>query len=235
MILIFGIFSDGKRKEEKAKETADIKRFLHHFEDRSVPSWHLQNNQGKMHFRCNYKTDTLSLIICIVGTLKAFRLEFSFIMFHIKITANEIIHPSDSKMLDFLIVNKCNSEKLFFLDRYQSITRSLITDYSNLIFLRMYSEQNQNSWHKLYLHNLIFYFQHIYPSLQTETSCGVTNFSNCLKVKRLQNVNQLIYRIYAAALTEDDSDCFLKNTMGILECLKIKNQEKMLEKKLRYL
>lgn len=83
-----------------------------------------------MHFKCHYKIVTFSLVISIVGTLKALKLDLSFIMFHIKIRANEIIQ-TNSKMLDFLIVNKCNSEKLlqlFFLDRSQSTIRSLITD-----------------------------------------------------------------------------------------------------------
>lgn len=82
-----------------------------------------------MHFKCHYKIDTLSLIISIVGTLKALRLGLLFIMFHIKIIVNEIIQ-TNCKMLDSLIVNKGNSEKLlqlFFIDRSQSTTRSLIT------------------------------------------------------------------------------------------------------------
>jgi len=61
-----------------------------------------------MHFKCHYKTDTLSLIISIVVTLKALRLELLFIIFHIKIIVNEIIQ-TNCNMLDFLIVNKCNS------------------------------------------------------------------------------------------------------------------------------
>lgn len=98
------------------------------FEDRSVSSWHLQNSQGKMHFKCHYKTDTLSLVISIVGTMKAFRLEVLFIMFHIKIIANAIIQ-TNSKMLDFLTGNPLNIEKwlqLSFLDRSQSTVLHLL-------------------------------------------------------------------------------------------------------------
>lgn len=83
-----------------------------------------------MHFKCLYRTDTFSLIISTVGTLKVLRLELLFIMFHIKITVNEIIQTK-CKMLDFLIVNKCNSEKflqLFFIHGSQSTIRSLIMD-----------------------------------------------------------------------------------------------------------
>lgn len=72
-----------------------------------------------MHFKCHYKTDTLSLIISTVGTLKALRLELLFPTFHIKIVVNEIIQ-TNCKMRDFLAVNKCNSKKLlqlFFTDR----------------------------------------------------------------------------------------------------------------------
>lgn len=83
-----------------------------------------------MHFKCHCKTDTVSLIISIVGTLKALRLELLFITFHTKIIVNEIIQ-TNCKMLHFLIVNKCNSEKLlelFFIDRSQSTIDSLIVD-----------------------------------------------------------------------------------------------------------
>lgn len=81
-----------------------------------------------MHFKCHYKTDTLSLVISIVGTMKAFTLEVLFIMFHIKIIANAIIQ-TNSKMLDFLTGNPLNIEKLLqlsFLDRSQSTVLHLL-------------------------------------------------------------------------------------------------------------
>lgn len=51
-------------------------------------------------------------------------------MLHIKIIVNEIIQ-ANCKMLDFLFVNKHNSDKLlqlFLIHRPQSTKRSLITD-----------------------------------------------------------------------------------------------------------
>lgn len=127
-LLIYSVMRTGRRKEQEKQQI--VEDFCIILEDGSVLFWFLQNNQVKMHFKCHYKTDTLSLIISIVGTLKALRLELLFTMFRMKIIVNEII-PTNCEMLDFLIVNKCNSEKLlqlYFIDRSQSTIHSLIVD-----------------------------------------------------------------------------------------------------------
>lgn len=117
-----------RRKEQEQQQIVeDICIIL---EDGSVSFLFLQNNQVKMHFKCHYKTDTLSLIISIVGILKVLRLELLFITFHIKIVVNDIIQPN-CKMQDFLILNERTSKKLlqlFFIYRSQGTICSLIMD-----------------------------------------------------------------------------------------------------------